>query len=107
MTKCQAIIDTVLLCSMGLVGLAGVGRSNHVHFILKKCVYAKYGMHVELVKKRWVCANKECTLNMALRYHVAKNTIIKCIAPSDTYTDAELSPFDRQRIVYHNITFLV
>ena len=29
MTKFQAIIDTVL-CSMGLCGLSGVGRSNHV-----------------------------------------------------------------------------
>ena len=30
MTKFQAIIDTVLLGSMGLGGLSGVGRYNHV-----------------------------------------------------------------------------
>ena len=30
MTKFQAIIGTVLLGSMGLGGLSGVGKSNHV-----------------------------------------------------------------------------
>ena len=30
MTTFQAIIDTVLLCSMGLGGLSGVGRSKRV-----------------------------------------------------------------------------
>ena len=43
MTKFQVIIDTVLLGSMGLGGLSGVGRSNHVdsaEFYLKKlCVH--------------------------------------------------------------------
>ena len=59
MTKFQAIIDAVLLGSMGLGGLPGVGRSNHVDsasFFFFKWVYAKYGVHVELVKKRWVYA---------------------------------------------------
>ena len=33
MTKFQAIIDTILLGSMGLGGLSGVGRSNHVDIL--------------------------------------------------------------------------
>ena len=33
MTKFQAIIDTVLLGSMGLGGLSGIGRSNHVDIL--------------------------------------------------------------------------
>ena len=41
---------------MGLGSLSGVSRSNH----------AKYGVHAELVKKRWVYANKERTLNTAI-----------------------------------------
>ena len=39
MTKFQAIIDTVLLGSMGLGGLSGIGRSNQVdsaEFYFKK-----------------------------------------------------------------------
>ena len=39
MAKFQAIIDTVQLGSMGLGGLPGIGRSNHVdsaEFYLKK-----------------------------------------------------------------------
>ena len=74
MTKFQAIIDTVLLGSMGLGGLSGIGRSNHVDsaefYFLQKWVYAKYGVHVEFVNKRWVYANKECTLNTAITVHV-------------------------------------
>ena len=56
MTKFQATIDTVLLDSIGLGGLSGVGRSNHVdsaEFYVKKRVYAKYSVHMKFVKKRW------------------------------------------------------
>ena len=51
MTKFQAIIDTVLLDSMGLGGLSSVGLSNHVDIFLFKSVYDKYE-HVELVNKK-------------------------------------------------------
>ena len=30
----------------------------------------KMGMHLELVKKRWVYANKECTLNTAIMVRI-------------------------------------
>ena len=61
----QAIIDTVLLGSMGFGGLSGVGRSNHVdnaEIYFKKWVHAKYGIHVEFVKKGG------CTLIRNVRY---------------------------------------
>ena len=66
------IDHTYWVLDMVLGGLSDVGRSNlrEQNFILKKLVYDKYGVQVELLKKRWVYANNECTLNTAITVFV-------------------------------------
>ena len=39
-------------------------------------MYAKYGVRVELVNKRWVYANKECTLNTAITVFAFRFVIV-------------------------------
>ena len=58
-----------------------VDRHSYPKWLLYCTCKLKYGVHVALVEKRWVYANKECTLNKMTLFtmlEIIKSEIILC-----------------------------
>ena len=65
-------------------------------------MYAKYGVHVELVKKRWVYANKERTLNTAITLRMKSSFCDRAMSGlSSLYKAFTQSPDIHIRIVVY------